>query len=476
MQHDTKASERQRRSGGTIASPNGNAIVECYEDMLLTRCLNDKNGDAIARYENVLTKLVSPTKRKISAAILALHFDGQSTNFVAVERYLNGRGELAEVGKSTLPQLGAGIVFDDMSCDGARDAVLDAYRERESTRVLQDGAAGNISATDARKKLNEILAESATNLPAIQDAAEVIEQKIIVPDDVIEGVAHRGGKVACGGASKSNKTWLLTDLAVSVATGTEWLGFPTREGRVLYVNFELPAAFFAKRIQTICDEGQIKLKPKMLCVLNLRGHVADWARLCQQIPAGEFVLIILDPCYKLLLGRDENKAGDIASLMDEFEVLAVKTGAAVAFGAHYSKGNQAAKESIDRVGGSGVFARDPDSIINFTKHEQPDCFTVEMTLRNHPPQKPFVVKWEFPLFTVDATLDPSKLKRVGRPEKYTVQDLLELIDKPMRATQIVKIAKEERGIPERRVYELLREAKGAESLRQPKPRGAYEKV
>ena len=100
-------------------------------------------------------------------------------------------------------------------------------------------------------------------------------------------------------------------------------------------------------------------------------------------------------------------------------MLAVATGAAVAFGAHYSKGNQSSKESIDRIGGSGVFARDPDSILNFTRHEQPDCFAVEMTLRNHPPQEPFVVKWEYPLFTVDATLDPQRLKRVGRPEKYT---------------------------------------------------------
>jgi RecA-family ATPase len=79
-------------------------------------------------------------------------------------------------------------------------------------------------------------------------------------------------------------------------------------------------------------------------------------------------------------------------------VVAVRTGAAIAFGAHYSKGNQARKESIDRVGGSGVFARDPDSLLNFTRHEERDCFTVEMTLRNHPPQKPFVVKWEYPCF------------------------------------------------------------------------------
>jgi hypothetical protein len=112
---------------------------------------------------------------------------------------------------------------------------------------------------------------------------------------------------------------LLTDLGISVATGEEWLGYPTEKGRVLYVNFELPAAFFAKRIQTICDERQLKLEPEMFSVLNLRGHVADWARLRQQIPPGQYVLLIIDPSYKLLLWREENKAGDIASLMENLK-------------------------------------------------------------------------------------------------------------------------------------------------------------
>lgn len=37
--------------------------------------------------------------------------------------------------------------------------------------------------------------------------------------------------------------------------------------------------------------------------------------------------------------------------------LTVETGAGVAFGSHFSKGNQIQKESIDRISGSGVFAR-----------------------------------------------------------------------------------------------------------------------
>ena len=108
--------------------------------------------------------------------------------------------------------------------------------------------------------------------------------------------------------------------------------------------------------------------------------------------------------------------------MNAVERVSVETGAAIAFGAHFSKGNQSGKNAIDRVSGSGVFARDPDTLVSFTAHEEADCFTVETTLRNLPPSEPFVVRWEYPLFVRDDLLDPLNLKTVGRPSKYTVDD------------------------------------------------------
>src|SRR5208282_4805856 len=95
------------------------------------------------------------------------------------------------------------------------------------------------------------------------------------------------------------------------------------------------------------------------------------------------------------------------------ESLSVESGAAVAFGAHYSKGNQAGKEAIDRISGSGVFARDPDTILNFTRHEETDAFTVDATLRNFKPIAPLCVRWQYPLMRRDESLDPAKLKKVG---------------------------------------------------------------
>jgi RecA-family ATPase len=48
--------------------------------------------------------------------------------------------------------------------------------------------------------------------------------------------------------SKSYQTWLVTDLAVSVASGIEWLGRRATAGRVVYVNLEIQRAFYQKQI------------------------------------------------------------------------------------------------------------------------------------------------------------------------------------------------------------------------------------
>ena len=118
-----------------------------------------------------------------------------------------------------------------------------------------------------------------------------------------------------------------------------------------------------------------------------------------------------------------------------------------------------AKESIDRISGSGVFARDPDSLIAFTKHEEEGAFTVELTLRNLPPLDPFVVKWQWPLFRRADSLDPSRLKQAGgRPTKHKAGTLLECLgDQRLKSMVWRDLARDEFGIPNGRFFELLRE-------------------
>jgi hypothetical protein len=77
---------------------------------------------------------------------------------------------------------------------------------------------------------------------------------------------------------------------------------------------------------------------------------------------------------------------------------------------HFTKGNASRKKPIDRMSGSGVFARDADTIITLTEHVEDGCYTLETTLRNFPPQAPFVVEWQFPLMVERPDLDPADFK------------------------------------------------------------------
>jgi regulatory protein RepA len=233
-------------------------------------------------------------------------------------------------------------------------------------------------------------------LPDIEDAATLTTADLPKPPVLIDKILHAGSKMVIGGGSKSFKTWALADLAISVACGTPWWGQETSRTRVLYINLEIQPAFFAERLKKVLSARGLTLNREELSVWNLRGHAAGIERLIprilSEVSKQSYRLIILDPIYKCLGSRDENRAGDIGSMMNQLEWLAVKSEAAVVFGAHFSKGNQSAKESMDRIGGSGVFARDPDSIVVLTRHKEENAFAVEATLRNFAPIKPFCVR------------------------------------------------------------------------------------
>lgn len=330
-----------------------------------------------------------------------------------------------------------------------------------------------------RQRLEEIEAlnngTSGRKLPPLVDAAAVLAAPPALPAELIEGILHQSSKAVIGGPSKGNKTWCLTDMAAAVATGSPWWGFETRKARVLYLNMEVQHAFFVKRLAAICEAKRITVSPSQLTIWPLRGYCADLSHLAdeiiRQVRGKAFGLIIIDPIYKVTGGRDENSAGDIAALLNEIERLAVQSGAAVAFGAHFSKGNQAAKESIDRIGGSGVFARDPDTILTLTRHEEENAFTVEPILRNHAPVEPFVIRWDFPLMQRAGELDPTKLQqaKAGREADYTEDDVLAVLAKAKEAltsTAWQKLAEAELGISRRCFFKVRRALETRKRIRE----------
>lgn len=273
----------------------------------------------------------------------------------------------------------------------------------------------------------------SSSLPAIKDVHECLLKPEDEPKELIKGLFHESTKGVIGGATKTNKTWVLIDIALSISHGVPWMEMETTQGKVLYINFEIPKFFFTKRVAAVAKAKGVEIKPGMLDVWNLRGHAGAYTKLIpsllDHIERGRYVLVLLDPIYKILGEADENRASDITRLLNELESITTATGAAVFFSAHFPKGNMAEREHIDRISGSGVFARDPDSILTITSHKKDRCYTMDCTLRNFPPTDSFVIRWRYPIMERARDLDPKDIKapRRGRPETHDATDLLALL-------------------------------------------------
>jgi hypothetical protein len=269
------------------------------------------------------------------------------------------------------------------------------------------------------------------SLPPIVCGLEFLADDI--PDDreIIRGVLTARSKGVLSGCSKAGKTWLLIDAGVSVSQGMPFLGLETTQGRVLFINMELKPRTFQKRLRAVLEAKGIAGNLAGFDVMHLRGRKVSYETLLPALidtVADTYAFIILDPIYKLYGRLKENAAEDMATLTTAIGELAEQSGAAVLYSTHHTKGNQAGKNAIDRVSGSGVIGRDADALLDFTANETENVYSVEATLREFKPLPPFAVRWTYPLFTPDASVDPSRLKQPGPKKRHDLRELLECIE------------------------------------------------
>ena len=79
------------------------------------------------------------------------------------------------------------------------------------------------------------------------------------------------------------------------------------------------------------------------------------------------------------------------------------------------------------MSGSGVFARDPDTILVLSHHQEDGVFVVEATVRDFKPVDPFCVKWSYPLMTYAPEENPDDLKTNDK-HKFDQNELIALIE------------------------------------------------
>ena len=110
-------------------------------------------------------------------------------------------------------------------------------------------------------------------LPPIENWSELSELSTWNLPEIVEGVFRKSEIFVIYGGSRYAETSVLMDLALSVASGKEWLGIPTRKGRVLYLNADLSKPALLRRMTQIQNAKNIIKRTDALEVMHLRGYI-----------------------------------------------------------------------------------------------------------------------------------------------------------------------------------------------------------
>ena len=303
------------------------------------------------------------------------------------------------------------------------------------------------------------------------------------PDVLIEGLLRKGEMIIMGGEAKNYKSWARADMLYCIGNGFDWLGFPCHQGQVFHLDFECFKADVWQRFnavhQSYCQDGfkgslsNIHWSALREAKLPRPFKASDLAELPLFLGQDAYCVLSLDPIYQLLGGKGESDPAAVFELLRQLLSVGDSLRSAVAIVQHFAKGDQSIKKAQDRLSGSSVWSRFPDAVMTFTGLKEKDTYSCEFTVRSFKPIESFAVRWQFPRFRIDSSLDPEDIKQIGRPKETNLDQFLSLLsaeetlpysDFQRRAIKVLGISSAtfERRLREAKAKNLLYLSKAAE--------------
>lgn len=199
----------------------------------------------------------------------------------------------------------------------------------------------------------------------------------VTPQVIIKDIFKQGYVLSICGNSKVGKSWFAMKFAAELIkpNGGKLLNFPIEpkaDGtgyKVYYVNTEIPPQEFDERMNFLMASTNSAEYWKNLKTLHLRGYnelLRIWKNhLIKDVEKWGADVLIFDPVYCIIDG-DENAAKDMNEFFNNIKNIQFETDTALAYVHHQKKGDLRDTEPRDRLAGSGVFARNYDSLIDIT--------------------------------------------------------------------------------------------------------------
>ena len=209
--------------------------------------------------------------------------------------------------------------------------------------------------------------ENGNYIPKLPPSLPI--ESIITPPPlkppIIKGFLREGEAMLISGSPKAGKSFLICQLALAVASGTEWVGQDCKQKKVLYIDAELPIEVALNRMHNIWRklDNIIPVFPETLDIKSTKNKSVTLSDVADDIEhdPGRYDLVIIDPLY-MFINSDQNDNAQMKKEMEQIQRI-YATGAAVIVNHHMTKGMQNGKMSIDRASGAGVISRFFDSIL-----------------------------------------------------------------------------------------------------------------
>lgn len=262
-----------------------------------------------------------------------------------------------------------GLEIDKQNRNPSRLSRMPGVMRDGHKQFLVDTNIGKESFTEWKEWIESV----SDDLPEPESLEAVWNHLPQLSPPLIDGVLRQGHKLLLAGPSKAGKSFALIELCIAIAEGRKWLSWQCAQGRIMYVNLELDRASCLHRFKDVYQ--CMGIRPDHLNnidIWNLRGKSRPMDKLAPMLirraSKKNYIAVIIDPIYKVITG-DENSADQMANFCNQFDQICNELEVAVIYCHHHSKGAQGGKKSMDRASGSGVFARDPDAMLDMIELE-----------------------------------------------------------------------------------------------------------
>jgi hypothetical protein len=262
-------------------------------------------------------------------------------------------------------------------------------------------------------------------------------------EPVIDGLLRRGQVGNLVSTSKAYKTFLVLLLAICMAMKRAWLDvFPTVGGRVLMIDLELQKPDITQRtrelVKALHAPPEIADQIDVLSFRGRNGNIDQIETMLLTMKPGTYSLVILDPLYKSYPPDfDENSNAQMTVLYRRFERIAEHLDCAMVIVHHATKGSQSEKRVVDVGAGAGSQSRSADWHGVLREHAEDGCVVFDMRVRSFRPPAPVVMRFKYPVWERDTSLDPTRLKS-GKPSRVADKPAPKETPEPWTAERFAK--------------------------------------